>query len=542
MTVRVMLVEDERIIALNLQQRLLKLGYEVPSIVSTGAQALLEVDSERPDIVLMDIHIQGDIDGIETAARIGQSSHTPIIYLTAYSEEVTLHRAKATRPYGYLMKPCSERELHATIQMALERAQVETALRNAKDEIGKINDELEQRIRERTAQLLEAKQEAETANVAKGIFVANMSHEIRTPLNAILGLCYLLQTTTLTAQQRDYVEKADAAAQFLLGMLNDILDFSKIEAGKLDLEKIDFQLEDLLKNVGKILSVRAHEKGLELEIDLQAVVALRGDPLRLQQILLNFGSNALKFTEQGKVTIAAHIISKTKETVQLRFSVRDTGLGIDADHVENIFDVFHQADASTTRRHGGSGLGLAICKRLVEMMGGDIGVQSQSGQGSEFYFTVELPTGSSRVVSMHNAKATAALQALTGVRLLLVEDNLLNQEVAKGILEHHGASVEVASDGEQALVLLSGKGAAYYDLVLMDLQMPGLDGFETTEAIRQMPSMAALPILAMTADTLVEHRQQCQAAGMNDFIAKPINVEQMLTTLLMWLDRRPLDS
>jgi len=175
-------------------------------------------------------------------------------------------------------------------------------------------------------------------------------------------------------------------------------------------------------------------------------------------------------------------------------------------------------------------------------MGGDIGVQSQSGQGSEFYFTVELPTGSSRVVSMHNAKATAALQALTGVRLLLVEDNLLNQEVAKGILEHHGASVEVASDGEQALVLLSGKGAAYYDLVLMDLQMPGLDGFETTEAIRQMPSMAALPILAMTADTLVEHRQQCQAAGMNDFIAKPINVEQMLTTLLMWLDRRPLDS
>jgi len=301
-------------------------------------------------------------------------------------------------------------------------------------------------------------------------------------------------------------------------------------------------LEDLLKNVGKILSVRAHEKGLELEIDLQAVVALRGDPLRLQQILLNFGSNALKFTEQGKVTIAAHIISKTKETVQLRFSVRDTGLGIDADHVENIFDVFHQADASTTRRHGGSGLGLAICKRLVEMMGGDIGVQSQSGQGSEFYFTVELPTGSSRVVSMHNAKATAALQALTGVRLLLVEDNLLNQEVAKGILEHHGASVEVASDGEQALVLLSGKGAAYYDLVLMDLQMPGLDGFETTEAIRQMPSMAALPILAMTADTLIEHRQQCQAAGMNDFIAKPINVEQMLTTLLMWLDRRPLDS
>ena len=536
MTVRVMVVEDERIIALNLQQRLVKLGYEVPMIATTGDQALKHVDSDHPDIVLMDIHIQGDIDGIETAERISKRSPTPIIYLTAYSEEATLNRARATRPYGYLMKPCSERELHATIQMALERAQVEAELRQARSEIGLINSQLEERIRERTEQLVVAKREAEDANLAKSYFLANMSHEIRTPLNAILGLCYLLQTTTLTSQQRDYVEKADAAAQFLFGMLNDILDFSKIEARKLELEQIDFQLGDLLKNVAKILSVRAHEKGLELNIDLQAAVALRGDPLRLQQILVNLGSNAVKFTDRGKVSISAEVISENKNPVAVRFSVLDTGLGLSTDQTEQLFRAFHQVDTSMTRRYHGSGLGLAICKRLVELMGGEIGVESKPGRGSLFYFTVQLPPASAKMIPMRNSVASMASQTLAGARILVVEDNVLNQEVAKGILMHHGAQVDVAADGEQAIEIFRTDAAPAYDIVLMDLQMPGLDGFQTTQAIRSMTT-ASLPILAMTADTLLEHRQQCLAAGMNDFIAKPINVEQMLATLLVWLNK-----
>lgn len=540
MAVRVMIVEDERIVAFNLQQRLLKLGYEVPAVVASGAQALLGVDQTSPDIVLMDINIEGDMDGIQTAERICDSSPVPVIYLTAHSDETTLARAGYTKPYGYLIKPFSERELHATIKMALRRWETEMALRAAKEEIEVSNANLEMRIKERTQQLLAATHEAEQANSAKSMFLANMSHEIRTPLNAVLGLCYLLQKTDLSDQQQDYVQKADSAAQFLLGILNDILDFSKVEAGKLNLEEVDFSLDELLKTVGTIVSIQAQERGLALEIveNNAAGLDLRGDTLRLQQVLMNLSSNAIKFTEKGVVTISVCVIEQSNQEVRLLFSVRDTGPGLSREQVEKLFVAFQQADISTTRRFGGSGLGLAICKRLVQLMGGDIGVESILGQGSNFYFELTLPYATIKKSLVAPTQVDEIREYLRGTRVLLVEDNLLNQEIAREILRLEGIEVDVADNGRIAVEQVRVLGGQYYDAVLMDLQMPELDGFAAARQIRTLPDAEQLPILAMSADTLKEDRIRCLEVGMNGFIAKPIRITQLLETLAMWLRKR----
>lgn len=538
MATRVMIVEDERIVAFNLRQRLLKLGYEVPAVVASGEQALVGVDENHPDIVLMDINIEGNMDGIQTAEQLGETS-PPVIYLTAHSEETTLARASSTKPYGYLIKPFSERELHATIQMALQRWKVEKALRAAKQEIESINSDLERRISERTQQLFEAKCEAEVANNAKSLFLANMSHEIRTPLNAVLGLCYLLQKTELTEEQSDYVTKADSAAHYLLGILNDILDFSKVEAGKLDLEEVDFSLDDLLKNVGTIISVQAQERGLDLKIDEHNAggLALRGDPLRLQQVLMNLSSNAIKFTDAGKVTISVRVLEQLNESVRLLFSVKDTGPGLSRDQVGRLFEAFQQADSSTTRRYGGTGLGLVICKRLIQLMGGDIGVDSMLGQGSNFYFEIVLPRVNTQKTSREALPIQDAKARLRGAKVLLVEDNLLNQEVAKAILRHEGVEVDIAENGRVAVDTVRNKGVDYYHLVLMDLQMPELDGFGATQQIRELPGSERLPIVAMTADTVKEDRARCLEVGMSDFVAKPIRIAKLLEILAKWIDR-----
>lgn len=540
MAVRVMIVEDERIVAFNLQQRLLKLGYEVPSVVASGAQALTGVTQNNPDIVLMDINIEGDMDGIQTAERIGENSSVPVIYLTAHSEETTLARARSSKPYGYLIKPFSERELHATIQMALQRWETEKALREAKREIEVINSDLEARINERTHQLLESKREADRANNAKSLFLANMSHEIRTPLNAVLGLCYLLQKTDLSDLQRDYVQKADSAAQFLLCILNDILDFSKVEAGKLELEEIDFALDELLKNVGTIVSIQAQQRGLAFDIDENnaAGLTLRGDPLRLQQVLMNLSSNAIKFTAEGVVTVSVRVLEQSSLGVRLLFSVRDTGPGLSREQVAYLFEAFQQADASTTRRFGGTGLGLVICKRLIQLMGGDIGVDSMVGQGSNFYFELTLPRVTIKKPLAAPAEIEDIQQRLRGARVLLVEDNALNQEVACAILRYEGVEVDVADNGNVAVEKIRALGGRYYGVVLMDLQMPELDGFAATQQIRALPDAAQLPILAMTADTVKEDRTRCLEVGMNDFIAKPIRIAQLFTTLAHWLGKR----
>jgi PAS domain S-box-containing protein len=568
-----------------------------------------------------------------------------------------------------------------------------TARKQAAEDLRRHRDELEAKVRQRTAQFEEAtqraeeaRQRAEEASRAKSDFLANMSHEIRTPMNAILGMSQLAMRTALDSRQQNYVQKIHSAAESLLGIVNDILDFSKVEAGKLDIESVDFQLGDVLDNLANVLSMRAEEKGLELLYveppDLPQ--ALVGDPLRLSQVLLNLGNNAVKFTDRGEVALEVQAQAHGPGWVDLRFEVRDTGMGIVPAQLERLFQPFEQADASTSRRHGGTGLGLAISRQLVRLMGGELGVESEPGKGSRFFFTLRFMLrakqqpaaaplgheglkGSRALVVDDNASArellvemvgllglkadsaaeggqalqmvaaadaegrpydlvlldwrmpgmdgvdcakriyeltraprrpptvmmltafsreevmrrlgeqrvqvaalltkpvtpsslfdaccqalgvasAAALQVrrregalaepesrLKGARLLLVEDNEVNRELALELLTDEGISVAVALDGREALEMLERER---FDAVLMDCQMPVMDGFAATRALRKRPELAHLPVIAMTANAMVSDRQKAFDAGMNDHIAKPINVAQMFSTLARWLGPR----
>lgn len=428
-----------------------------------------------------------------------------------------------------------------TVQDITERRRLDEELEGHRHHLERLVEDRTRELDHANERLREAVVKAMEANRARGTFLANMSHEIRTPLNAILGMSYISLKAETDPKQRHYIEKIHRSAENLLGVINDILDFSKIESGKLEMESTRFRLEDVLDYVDNIVGLKCAEKGIRLsrEIAPDVPMGLIGDPLRLGQVILNLANNAVKFTpENGAVSIGVEVQEKGAGTaVVLHFWMRDSGIGMSEEQQAKLFEAFTQADSTTTRKYGGTGLGLAISKNLVDLWGGRIWAESALERGSTFHFSVSLERqvgdiSPRRTIPSQSLDDVVVSARLRGAKVLLVEDNPINQELARELLRDNGIYVRTAGNGQEALEILDTEA---FDGVLMDCQMPVMDGYQATRHLRQQARYRDLPIIAMTANVMKGDKEEALAAGMSDHIGKPINVHQMFETMAKWI-------
>ena len=508
--------------------------------VTNGNDALKATLHHDFALALLDVQMPG-MDGYELANILKTEEKTenlPFIFISAvYTDNINISKGFAKGAYNFFAKPFNPDTLVRSVQLFLDKYNRTHEQQLMNEELKKKNAELEAI----NLELLLARDEAIRSRKSKEEFLANMSHELRTPMNGIIGYSRLFEGTSLTSEQEEYLQIIRTSGDNLLTIINDILDFSKIEAGKVIFEEVRFRLPELINSTSELMQEKAKEKNLRLYqvIDKKIPEILIGDSLRLNQVLLNFIGNSVKFTERGEIEVNAKLINEDNENVTIEFKVRDTGIGIPDEKLSAIFESFTQASNATSRKYGGTGLGLTISKQLIELQGGTIEVHSKVGKGTVFSFILKLKKSSSQYLDKEikpmPEQQMEMAESIENVRILLVEDNPVNQQLARAVTSKWGCNIEIAENGKIAVEKLENKD---YDVILMDLQMPEMDGYEATYKIRNVLHKYEIPIIAMTAHAIKGESEKCMNAGMNDYISKPFDPKNLKSKIIKHLKRK----